>query len=59
LAAQACFVLYERIRRRKGHAVAVGAVARHLAEATFWVLIKAEPYRDPMKVSPRQGQARG
>jgi transposase len=52
-------VLYERIRRRKGHAVAVGAVARHLAEATFWVLTKAEPYRDPMKVSPRQGQARG
>ena len=52
-------VLYERIRRRKGHAVAVGAVARHLAEAAFWVLTKAEPYRDPMKVSPRQGQARG
>jgi transposase len=52
-------VLYERIRRRKGHAVAVGAVARHLAEAAFWVLAKAEPYRDPMKVSPRQGQARG
>jgi len=51
-------VLYDRIRRRKGHAVAVGAVARHLAEATFWVLKKAEPYRDPMKVSPRQGQAR-
>jgi len=52
-------VLYERIRRRKGHAVAVGAVARHFAEATFWVLTKAEPYRDPMKVSPKQGQARG
>jgi transposase len=50
--------LYDRVRRRKGHAVAVGAVARHLAEATFWVLNKAEPYRDPMKVSPRQGQAR-
>jgi transposase len=52
-------MLYERTRRRKGHAVAVGAVARHLAEATFWVLTKAEPYRDPVKVSPRQGQARG
>jgi len=52
-------VLYERIRRRKGHAVAVGAVARHLAEATFWVLTKTEPYKDPLKVSPRQGQARG
>ncbi len=52
-------MLYERTRQRKGHAVAVGAVARHLAEATFWVLTKAEPYRDPVKVSPRQGQARG
>jgi len=50
--------LYERIRYRKGHAVAVGAVARHLAEATFWILKKTEPYRDPMKVSPKQGQAR-
>jgi transposase len=50
--------LYDRIRQRKGHAVAVGAVARHLAEATFWVLTKAEPYKDPLKVSPRQGQAR-
>ena len=27
---------------RKGHSVAVGAVARHLAEATFWILSKAE-----------------
>ena len=33
--------------RRKGHAVAVGAVARYLAESTYWVLKKAEPYREP------------
>jgi transposase len=52
-------VLYERIRRRKGHAVAIGAVARHLAKATFWVLTKAEPYRDPVNVSSKQEQARG
>jgi transposase len=39
--------LYERIHRRKGHAVAVGAVARYLAEATYWVLKKGEPYREP------------
>lgn len=51
-------LLYERIRRRKGHAVAVGAVARHLAEATFWVLKKGEPYQEPRKVSHKQGQAR-
>jgi len=39
--------LYERIRRRKGHPKAIGAVARHLAEATYYVLTKREPYRDP------------
>lgn len=46
--------LYNRIRGRKGHAKAVGAVARHLAEATYWVLTKAEVYRDRgvFKVSP-------
>jgi len=38
--------LYNRIRHRKGHAKAVGAVARHLAEATYWVLTKGEAYRD-------------
>jgi len=39
--------LYERIRSRKGHGKAIGAVARNLAEAAFWVLKKKEPYRDP------------
>ncbi len=45
--------LYERVRLRKGHSV---AVARHLAEATFWILNKKEPYREPtrQKVLPRQ-----
>jgi transposase len=48
--------LYERVSLRKGHSVAVGAVARHLAEATFWILNKKEPYREPtrQKVLPRQ-----
>ena len=40
--------LYERIRRRKGHPKAIGAVARHLAEATFHVLTREQPYRDPV-----------
>ncbi|MHC4346365.1 MAG: IS110 family RNA-guided transposase [Planctomycetota bacterium] len=46
--------LYNRIRGRKGHAKAVGAVARHLAEATYWILTKGEVYRDRglSKVSP-------
>src|SRR5499425_3504085 len=39
--------LYERIAHRKGHPKAIGAVARHLAEATFWILSKQEPYREP------------
>jgi transposase len=59
--------LFERTRRRKGHAVAVGAVARYLAEATYWVLKKGEPYREPVRrrspgsksaASLKQGQAR-
>lgn len=36
--------VYQRIRQRRGHATAVGAVARHLAEATYWILTKKEPY---------------
>ena len=40
--------LYERIRSRKGHGKAIGAVARNLAESAFWVLKKKEPYRDPV-----------
>ncbi len=39
--------LYERVARRKGHPKAIGAVARHLAEATYWMLSKQEPYRQP------------
>ena len=35
----------ERIARRRGHQTAIGAVARHLAEATYWILTKGEPYR--------------
>jgi transposase len=48
--------LYERIRHRKGHAKAVGAVARHLAESTYWILKKKEPYKDPalMHISSRK-----
>ena len=41
--------LYERVRTRKGHSVAIGAVSRHLAEASYWILKKQEPYREPSK----------
>jgi transposase len=39
--------LYRRLRVRKGHHKAIGAVARHLAEAAFHVLRKKQLYRDP------------
>jgi len=41
--------LYFRIRQRRGHQKAVGAVARHLAEATYWILKKGEGYREPTR----------
>ena len=36
--------LYKRIRHRKNHAKSVGAVGRHLAEATYWILIENEVF---------------
>lgn len=39
--------LYERLRAAKGHQKAVVAVARHLAEATWWMLKKQQDYREP------------
>jgi transposase len=44
--------LYQRIKRSKNHQKAVVAVARHLAEAAWWVLTKQEVYREPH--SPRK-----
>lgn len=39
--------LYGRLKARKGHPKAIGAVARHLAEATWHMLSRREPYCDP------------
>jgi transposase len=41
--------LYLRVRQHKGHQKAVGALARHLAEATYLMLKKGEPYREPIR----------
>jgi hypothetical protein len=41
-------LLYENIKARRGHGKAIVAVARHLAEAAFWMLKKGESYREPM-----------
>ncbi len=47
--------LYRKMRERKGHSKAIGAVARHLAEAAFYVLSRQEAYRDP---TARPGRTR-
>jgi len=39
--------LYTRLRQRRGHPKAIGAVARHLAEAAYYVLKRDRVYRDP------------
>ncbi|HEX2711961.1 MAG TPA: IS110 family transposase [Candidatus Acidoferrales bacterium] len=41
--------LYARLCHRKNHDKAIGAVARHLAEATYWILTKEERYREPKR----------
>jgi hypothetical protein len=43
--------LYQRLQPPKGHGRAIVAVARHLAEASFWVLRKQQPYKPP---APKQ-----
>jgi transposase len=48
--------LYARLRDRKGHPKAIGAVARHLAEAAWHVLTRKQTYRDP-ELSKSKGAA--
>ncbi len=45
--------LYQRIKARRGHGKAKVAVARHLSEASFWMLKKGEPYREPTSSTQR------
>jgi transposase len=39
--------LYQRLKPQKGHAKASVALARHLAEASWWMLSKHQVYREP------------
>lgn len=39
--------LYQRLRAAKCHGKAATAVARHLAESSWWILSKKQPYREP------------
>jgi transposase len=41
--------LYQRIHHNKGHAKAIGALRRHLAEAAYVVLKNHQPYHEPIK----------
>ncbi|MHB8640862.1 MAG: IS110 family RNA-guided transposase [Candidatus Acidiferrales bacterium] len=49
--------LYQRLLAKRGHGRAVVAVARHLAEASYWILRKQETYRAPHNklISSRNG----
>jgi len=38
---------YKRLKKRKNSGIATGAVARMLAESTYWVLTKQESYKEP------------
>jgi hypothetical protein len=44
------------LRGRRGHGQAIGAVARHLAEATYCMLKRGEEYREPQPARPRTGK---
>lgn len=39
--------LYQRLKAQKGHGKAATAVARHLAESSWWILTKKQGYREP------------
>jgi transposase len=42
--------LFQRLQPGKGHGRAIVAVARHLAEAAYWMLTKQQNYRPPQPV---------
>jgi len=44
---QHAWQLYDRVKAKKCHGKAAVAVARHLAESSWWILRKREQYRQP------------
>lgn len=48
--------LYQRVASRKGHAKAIGAVARHLAEASYHLLSRQQDYREPSVIARDRSQ---
>jgi transposase len=57
LAGQHVVRLYQRVKRKRNFQKAVVAVARHLAEAAYWILKKQEVYREPKPKVPAKDQA--
>lgn len=59
LAGQHVVRLYQRVKRKRNHQKAAVAVARHLAEAAYWILKKQEAYRPPQpkRTAPGERQA--
>ena len=52
--------LYERVKKSsRMHGKAAMAVARHLAEASFWILSKQEVYREPQHARPTLSSTHG
>ena len=46
-AGQHVIELYDRLKKHKCHGKAIAALAPHLAEASWWILKKRQPYRPP------------
>jgi transposase len=52
--------LYARVKNKsKMHGLATVAVARHLAEAAYWILSKQELYREPRSAQPTLSSTHG
>ena len=53
-----CGEFVSRLKAAKGHGKAAVAVARHLAEASWWILTKQQSYREPNR-APIASSAHG
>jgi transposase len=54
---QHAVLLYLRLKGTKGHAKAIVAVARHLAESAYWMLKRNQPYQEPRRPHRRESNA--
>ena len=59
LAGEHVMRLYRRLKQKKCHGLAAVAVARHLAEATWWILKRKQPYRAPQASAAKASSPHG